>query len=47
MPGTEMQIILVSIILIALLTLLVTEKIAVDKTAMGIKVTLALTGIYK
>ncbi len=45
MPETEMQIILVSLILIASLTLLVTEKIAVDKTAMGIMVTLALTGI--
>ncbi len=35
MPGTKMQIILVSIILIASLALLVTEKIAVDKTAMA------------
>ena len=40
-----MQIILVSIILITSLTLLITEKIAVDKTAMGMMVVLALTGV--
>ena len=39
------QIILVSAILIAALILLITEKIAVDKTAVGIMVTLSITGI--
>ncbi len=39
------QIILVSAILIAALILLITEKIAVDKTAVGIMVALSITGI--
>ena len=41
----NMQIVWISLILVAALILLVTEKMAVDKTAMGIMVTLALTGI--
>ncbi len=45
MPGADLQITLVSLILIASLILLITEKIAVDKTAMGIMVALAMTGI--
>ncbi len=45
MPGLNPQIILVSIILIISLYLLITEKIAVDKTAIGIMVALAVTGI--
>jgi len=39
------QIILVSAILLAALILLITEKIAVDKTAVGIMVALSITGI--
>jgi di/tricarboxylate transporter len=45
MPELNMEIILVSGILIAALSLLITEKIAVDKTAIGIMVALAITGI--
>jgi len=45
MPGIDFHIILVSLILMAALILLITEKISVDKTAMGIMVVLALTGI--
>ncbi|MBC8442406.1 MAG: anion permease [Deltaproteobacteria bacterium] len=45
MPELSSQIILVSVILIASLSLLITEKIAVDKTAIGIMVALATTGI--
>lgn len=45
MPEPDMQILLVSFILVVSLGLLITEKIAVDKTAMGIMVALALTGI--
>ena len=45
MFGMDLQIILVSLILIGTLILLVSEKISVDKTAMGIMVVLALTGI--
>ena len=41
----DLQIILVSLILIVTLILLISEKISVDKTAMGIMVLLALTGI--
>jgi len=41
----NLEIILVSGILIAALSLLITEKIAVDKTAIGIMVALAITGI--
>jgi len=41
----DLQIILVSLILIAALILLISEKISVDKTAMGIMVVLSLTGI--
>ncbi len=40
-----MQIVLVSLILTGALILLITEKISVDKTAIGIMVILALTGI--
>ena len=45
MPELNLQIILVSAILIMSLSLLITEKIAVDKTAIGIMVALAITGI--
>jgi len=45
MFGMDLQIILVSLILIAALILLISEKISVDKTAMGIMVVLSLTGI--
>lgn len=45
MSEMDIPIILVSLILIASLIMLITEKIAVDKTAMGIMVALALTGI--
>lgn len=45
MPEMDLQIIWVSLILIGALFLLVTEKIAVDKTAVGILISLALTGI--
>src|SRR3989339_120366 len=45
MPGFDLQIILVSIILMGTLVLLITEKISVDKTSLGIIATLSLTGI--
>ncbi len=45
MLSADIQIILVSFILIVALYLLITEKIGVDKTAVGIMVLLALTGI--
>jgi di/tricarboxylate transporter len=45
MLALNAQIILVSGILIASLILLITEKITVDKTAMGIMVALSITGI--
>jgi di/tricarboxylate transporter len=45
MPELNFEIILVSAILTAALSLLITEKIAVDKTAIGIMVALAITGI--
>ncbi|MEN8211310.1 MAG: SLC13 family permease [Thermodesulfobacteriota bacterium] len=45
MAELNLDIIVVSAILIAVLTLLITEKIAVDKTAIGIMVALAVTGI--
>lgn len=45
MPELNIEIIIVSAILIAALSLLITEKIAVDKTAIGIMVALAITGI--
>ncbi len=45
MADLNLEIILVSGILIAALSLLITEKIAVDKTAIGIMVALATTGI--
>ncbi|MBA3013089.1 MAG: SLC13 family permease [Proteobacteria bacterium] len=45
MFGIDLQIIWVSLILVVTLFLLVTEKISVDKTAMGIMVVLSLTGI--
>ena len=45
MPELNQEIILVSAILMASLILLITEKIAVDKTAIGIMVALAITGI--
>lgn len=41
----DLQIIFISLILIATLTLLISEKISVDKTAMGIMILLSLTGI--
>ncbi|WP_027362477.1 SLC13 family permease [Desulfospira joergensenii] len=44
-PPFDMQIILVSLILFSALLLLVTETISVDKTSLGIMVTLTLTGI--
>lgn len=45
MPELNLDIIVVTAILIASLSLLITEKIAVDKTAIGIMVALAITGI--
>ena len=45
MFGIDLHIIWVSLILVVTLFLLVTEKISVDKTAMGIMVVLSLTGI--
>jgi di/tricarboxylate transporter len=45
MPELNIEIIVVSAILIGSLSLLITEKIAVDKTAIGIMVALAITGI--
>lgn len=45
MAGLDSQIILITIILIAALYLLISEKITADKTAIGIMVVLALTGI--
>lgn len=45
MSGADLQIVIVSLILIIVLVLLITEMISVDKTAMGIMVILALTGI--
>lgn len=45
MFGFDMQIIMVSVLLLSVLFLLVSEKISVDKTAIGIMVVLALTGI--
>jgi len=45
MAGLDPQIILVTLILAATLTLLISEKISVDKTAIGIMVVLALTKI--
>ena len=47
MPQENMQILLVSVILVITLCLLITEKIAVDKTAIGIMVALAITGILR
>lgn len=41
----DLQIIFISLILIATLILLISEKISVDKTAMGIMILLSLTGI--
>ena len=43
--GPEIEIWMVSILLIAVLVLLMTEKITVDRTAIGIMAVLALTGI--
>ncbi|MCM2286972.1 MAG: SLC13 family permease [Desulfobacula sp.] len=45
MPGLDLQIILVSIILMGALILLTTGKISVDKTSLGIIAALSLTGI--
>ena len=45
MPGFDLQIILVSVILMGTLILLITEKISVDKTSLGIIAALSLTGI--
>ncbi len=45
MPQMDLHIILVTLILLTALVFLVTETIAVDKTAVGIMVLLALTGI--
>lgn len=45
MFGIDLQILLVSLILMAALLLLVTEKISVDKTALGIMVLLSTTQI--
>ncbi|MFH2091824.1 MAG: SLC13 family permease [Pseudomonadota bacterium] len=45
MSGMDLQIIFVSLILIAALILLISEKISVDKTALGIMVVLSLTRI--
>ncbi len=45
MPELSTQIILISVILIASLSLLITEKISVDKIAIGIMVILSITGI--
>jgi len=45
MPGFDFQIAFVSVILVVTLFLLISEKITVDKTAMGIMVALAITGI--
>ncbi len=45
MAGLNPQIILVSLILIGSLTLLITEKISIDKTALGLMIVLAISGI--
>lgn len=45
MPAIDMPVALVSFILILTLIFLISEKISVDKTAVGIMVLLALTGI--
>ncbi len=45
MPELNSQIIVVSILLTATLTLLITEIITVDKTALGVMVALSITGI--
>ncbi|MGD9826517.1 SLC13 family permease [Desulfobacter sp.] len=45
MPMINIPVVLVSLILIVTLVLLISEKISVDKTAIGIMVLLALTGI--
>ncbi len=45
MRGFDLQIILVSVILVGTLILLITEKISVDKTSLGIIAVLSLTGI--
>ncbi|WP_300457809.1 SLC13 family permease [Desulfobacula sp.] len=45
MMGLDLQIMVVSLILIAALALLISDKISVDKTAIGIMVALSLTGI--
>lgn len=45
MTGIDLHITLVSLVLIGTLVLLISEKISVDKTAIGIMVVLALTGI--
>lgn len=45
MTGMDLQITLVSLVLLGSLVLLISEKISVDKTAIGIMVVLALTGI--
>ena len=45
MFALDFDILLVTLILSTALLLLVTEKIAVDKTAMGIMAALALSGI--
>ena len=45
MPMLDMPVVVVSFILILTLVLLISEKISVDKTAIGIMVLLALTGI--
>jgi len=43
--GPEIDIWMVSILLTVVLVLLMTEKITVDRTAIGIMMVLALTGI--
>ncbi|MDD4275336.1 MAG: SLC13 family permease [Desulfobacter postgatei] len=45
MSMINIPVVLVSLILIVTLVLLISEKISVDKTAIGIMVLLALTGI--
>jgi di/tricarboxylate transporter len=45
MTGFDMEVAWVTMVLVATLFLLITEKISVDKTAMAIMVILALTGI--